>query len=51
MTMATYLFILVCGTRMDARGIAKSELAPAAHKGTLEESADWTAGAAKVLVF
>jgi uncharacterized protein involved in oxidation of intracellular sulfur len=41
----------VCGTCMDARGIAESELAPGSHKGTLDELADWTAWAEKVLVF
>ena len=41
----------VCGTCMDARGIAETELAPGSHKGTLEELADWTVQAEKVLVF
>lgn len=41
----------VCGTCMDARGIGADELAECAHRGTLEELADWTVWADKVLVF
>jgi uncharacterized protein involved in oxidation of intracellular sulfur len=41
----------VCGTCMDARGIADTELAEGAHRGTLAELADWTRWADKVLVF
>jgi uncharacterized protein involved in oxidation of intracellular sulfur len=41
----------VCGTCMDARGIADAELAEGARRGTLEELADWTVWADKVLVF
>ena len=41
----------VCGTCMDARGIAESELAEGARRGTLEQLTDWTAWADKVLVF
>jgi uncharacterized protein involved in oxidation of intracellular sulfur len=36
---------------MDARGIADTELAEGAHRGTLAELADWTRWADKVLVF
>jgi uncharacterized protein involved in oxidation of intracellular sulfur len=41
----------VCGTCMDARGIADAELAEGTHRGTLAELADWTRWADKVLVF
>lgn len=41
----------VCGTCMDARGIAESELAEGARRGTLEQLTDWTAWADKVVVF
>ena len=41
----------VCGTCMDARGIAADELAEGTHRGTLEELADWTVAADRVLVF
>jgi uncharacterized protein involved in oxidation of intracellular sulfur len=40
----------VCGTCMDARGMAAEELTEGAHRGTLEELADWTAAADRVLV-
>ncbi len=41
----------VCGTCMDARGIAESELAEGAKRSTLEELTNWTQWADKVLVF
>ena len=41
----------VCGTCMDARGLADSDLAEGTHRSTLAELADWTAWADKVLVF
>lgn len=41
----------VCGTCMDARGIADTELAEGARRSTLAELADWTRWADKVLVF
>jgi uncharacterized protein involved in oxidation of intracellular sulfur len=41
----------VCGTCMDARGISAEELAQGARRGTLEELADWTLAADRVLVF
>ena len=40
-----------CGTCMDARGIADSDLAEGTHRSTLAELAGWTAWADKVLVF
>ena len=43
--------IAVCGTCMDARGIAEAELTAGTHRSTLEQLADWTQWADKVLVF
>lgn len=41
----------VCGTCMDARGIADADLLEGAHRGTLDELTGWTAWADKTLVF
>lgn len=41
----------VCGTCMDARGLADSDLIPGAHRSSLDELTQWTAWADKVLVF
>lgn len=41
----------VCGTCMDARALDESELIEGLDRGTLEELADWTTEADKVLVF
>ena len=41
----------VCGTCMDARGIAESELSEGTHKSTLAELTTWTQWADKVIVF
>lgn len=41
----------VCGTCMDARGMQGDELMEGAHRGTLEELADWSQWADKVFVF
>jgi uncharacterized protein involved in oxidation of intracellular sulfur len=41
----------LCGTCMDARGIAESELLEGAVRSTLAQLADWTAEADRVLVF
>ena len=41
----------ICGTCMDARCLADSELADGTHRSTLAELAEWTAWADKVLVF
>lgn len=41
----------VCGTCMDARGMKADELIEGAHRGTLEELADWSQWADKVFVF
>ena len=41
----------VCGTCMDARGIAESELADGTRRGTLAELASWTQWADKVIAF
>jgi uncharacterized protein involved in oxidation of intracellular sulfur len=41
----------VCGTCMDARGIAPEELVDGAHRGTMDELTEWTATSDQVLVF
>ncbi len=41
----------VCGTCMDARGIAETELIDGSHKSTMTELTRWTQWADKVLVF
>ena len=41
----------VCSTCMDARGLTDQELAQGLERSTLDELADWTAWAEKVLVF
>ena len=41
----------VCGTCMDARGIADAELTEGAKRSTLEELTNWTQWADRTLVF
>lgn len=41
----------VCGSCMDARGIAEVELVEGAKRSSLDELADWTTWAGKVVVF
>ena len=41
----------VCGTCIDARGIAESELLEGTHKSSLVELTAWTQWADKVIVF
>lgn len=41
----------VCGTCLDARGVAEAELAEGPRRSTLDELAQWTVDADKVLVF
>jgi uncharacterized protein involved in oxidation of intracellular sulfur len=41
----------VCGTCMDARGVAEADLAEAAHRSTLDQLTEWTLWAEKTLVF
>jgi uncharacterized protein involved in oxidation of intracellular sulfur len=41
----------VCGTCMDARGMKPEELMEGAHRGTLDELADWSEWAEQILVF
>ena len=43
--------IAVCGSCIDARGIAESELAEGATRGSMEQLASWTADSDRVLVF
>ena len=42
--------VALCGTCMDARGIAESEVIEGARRSTLAQLADWTVEADKVLV-
>ena len=41
----------LCGTCMDARGMAETEMIEGAKRSTLAQLADWTAEADRVLVF
>lgn len=41
----------VCGSCMDARGIADTELTEGTKRSTLEELTNWTQWADKTLVF
>lgn len=41
----------ICGTCMEARGMADGEITDGTHRSTLAELAEWTAWADKVLVF
>jgi uncharacterized protein involved in oxidation of intracellular sulfur len=41
----------VCGTCMDARGMAAERLVEGTHRGSMDELAEWTQWADKVLVF
>ena len=41
----------VCGTCMDARGIAETELSEGARRSTLEQLTDWMSWADKPIVF
>lgn len=41
----------LCGTCMDARGLTDDEVVANARRSTLQELAQWTAAADKVLVF
>jgi uncharacterized protein involved in oxidation of intracellular sulfur len=41
----------VCGTCLEARGIADADLVEGADRGTMDQLAEWSAWAGKVLVF
>ncbi len=41
----------VCGTCMDARGIAESELSEGTHRSTIDELTAWTLEVDRTLVF
>jgi uncharacterized protein involved in oxidation of intracellular sulfur len=43
--------VAVCGTCLDARGIAEGELLEGARRSTMEELTSWVADAEKVLTF
>jgi uncharacterized protein involved in oxidation of intracellular sulfur len=40
-----------CGVCMDARGIQDGDLVPRVHRSTMNELAEWTVGASKVVSF
>jgi uncharacterized protein involved in oxidation of intracellular sulfur len=41
----------LCGTCMNARGIAAEELSDGCHRSSMEKLAGWTANSERVLVF
>lgn len=41
----------VCGSCMDARGVAADDLIAGSHRSSMDELTDWTLSADKVLVF
>lgn len=41
----------VCGSCMDARGMAEAELAESTHRSSLDQLADWVQWAERTLVF
>jgi uncharacterized protein involved in oxidation of intracellular sulfur len=43
--------VSICGTCMEARGIKDADLIAGAQRGTMDQLAEWTAWADKVLVF
>lgn len=43
--------VACCGTCMDARGLSDEQLVEGARRSTLEELADWTLWARKVVTF
>ncbi len=51
MTLRAGAAVGVCGTCIDARGIAETDLVQSAHRSTMDELPTWTQWADKVLVF
>jgi uncharacterized protein involved in oxidation of intracellular sulfur len=51
MTLRAGAEVGVCGTCIDARGIAETDLVQRAHRSTMDELTAWTQWADKVLVF
>lgn len=43
--------VAVCGTCMDARGLADADLVGGAHRSSMSELTDWTNEADKVVIF
>lgn len=43
--------VSVCGTCMDARGLAEADLVDGATRGTLDQLGQWTSWAEKIVVF
>lgn len=40
-----------CGSCMDARGLSEADLAPGVHRSSMDELADWTLWADRVIVY
>ncbi len=51
MTLRAGAEVGVCGTCIDARGIAETDLVQSAHRSTMDELTAWTQWADKVLIF
>lgn len=43
--------VALCGTCLDARGIAEGEIMEGGQRGTMNQLAEWTATADRILVF
>lgn len=43
--------VALCGTCMDARGVAEADLVEGAKRGTMAQLAEWTAQSDKTVVF
>lgn len=43
--------VALCGTCLDARGITEAEIMQGAQRGTMNQLAEWTTSADRVLVF
>lgn len=50
-TLAAHGAVLLCGTCMDARGLADADATPGARRSTMDELSAVTVSADKVLVF
>ena len=43
--------VAVCGSCMDARGMSEEELHESSHKSTMDELADWSIWAEKIITY
>lgn len=41
----------ICGSCMDARGLAEAEILPGTHRSSMDQLTDWTLWADRVIVF